>query len=480
MGDRGPQPDLSARAFAVWTALAIALGAGVRVAGIATDFWLDEVWTWSIVGRLHSASEVFTAIHHSNNHHLLSLWMYALGDSAPVWLYRLPSLLAGIAAIPLAAALARPRGRLEAALGASAVAGCYALAHFASEARGYALAVALALGAQLALRRALERRSRRAALAFGLLVSLGLLAHLGFAFYWAGAVVQSCWRVRGAPRAGRRLAELHALPVLLLALLFAVDLHALVVGGGNPTDLSRLAARTFGFAFGAPALPSLAPAYGLLGTALLALAARARARRGDDTWIGDLVTIAVAPAFVFVALQPDVIAVRYFLIGIALALLLLADLLAAGLRAGGWRRGVAVAGAAAFVAGNAVHIGAFLEHGRGGFRAALFTMAAQSQGAEIRVASDHDFRNAAVLRFYARELPPGRRLVYIDRDRLPPGGADWMILHYPERPTQPAPRVRDAKGQVYALFAEFDHAAISGFYWALYRNERSSTTVPKP
>lgn len=477
---RGPSGDLPVRTAALLIAVALVLGTAVRAGGLFTDFWLDEVWSWSIAKDLASPLQVFTGIHHSNNHHLLTLWMFWLGDAAPVWLYRLPSLLAGIASIPLAAALAWPRGRLEAVLAASGVAACFALVHFSSEARGYALAVAFALAAQLALRRALDRRSGPAAGLFGVCVGLGLLSHLGFAFYWAGALSWSLWRWRRGRIAAGWLVRLHALPIGVLALLYAVDLRLLVVGGGNPTDLANLAARCFGFAFGAPVVRSLALPYAALAAAGLAAAARARARRGDDSWIGDAVTIALAPALVFAAFQPEVIAVRYFLIGIALALLLLADWMAAGLRAGGWRRAVAAALGLAFLAGNAVHIVAFLEHGRGGYRAALRTMAEHSRGPEIRVASDHDFRNGTVLRFYARELPPGRRLVYFPRDRQPPGGPEWWILHRAQRPAHMPARIRDAAGNTYALFAEFDHAAISGFYWALYRNVRASTTVPKP
>ena len=52
----------------------------------------------------------------------------------------------------------------------------------------------------------------------------------------------------------------------------------------------------------------------------------------------------------------------------------------------------------------------------------------------------------------------------------------------------PAPALVDAAGRRYALAAEFDHAAISGLYWAVYRTvgtdggspRRPSRTMPKP
>ena len=54
------------------------------------------------------------------------------------------------------------------------------------------------------------------------------------------------------------------------------------------------------------------------------------------------------------------------------------------------------------------------------------------------------------------------------------------LRHVPGRHFVPAREVRDGAGNAYRLAAEFDHGAISGFYWALYRNERSSTSVPNP
>jgi len=79
-----------------------------------------------------------------------------------------------------------------------------------------------------------------------------------------------------------------------------------------------------------------------------------------------------------------------------------------------------------------------------------------------------------VLRFYARLLPPGRTLDYRERDRWPEGGPEWIVIHRLARPAHPLPEISfDAAGP-YRLAAEFDHAPLSGFYWAVYRR------VPAP
>jgi hypothetical protein len=345
--------------------------------------------------------------------------------------------------------------------------------------------VACALGAQLALEADLRSPRRRHALLFALCAAAGLLFQLIFVFHQAGAFAQAAWRWRRLPlrTLALRLAAQHALPVGVLAALYLADLRALVVGGGNPTDLTMLLVRSVGWSLGPPIERALAFPDALLALALLAAGLALRARRGDDSWLGFALSIAVVPLAVFVLRRPEVIAVRYFVIGIALALLLCADLAAAGWRAGGARRALTLIALVAFFAGNAAHLRAFAIYGRGGFRAALLSMAANTPTPEIEVGSDHDFRNGLVLSFYARELPPERRLVYLPQERWPAGGPEWLIRHAAQRPRTPALRVA-AGGGSYRLFAEYDHAAISGFYWALYRREEPASgtrmRVPKP
>ena len=472
-------------------AAAVALGGVLRLVSCWNDLWLDEVWSWAAAGRLDSWSGVFTDIHHSNNNHLNTWILYAFGQDAPGFTYRLPAWLAGTASIALAANLAWRRGRLEAVLAAVLFAGCFTLVHFSSEARGYALAVFCALLALRALGADLDDQRRWGAPVFATAVSLGLLAHLVFAFFWAGAIAHSALRLArnktGAARIAWRLTRLHGAPLLCLALLWLVDLRHMQVGSGNPTDFAWVSSRLFGFAFGLPVTRALAWPYALAALLGLGLAMLRLRRRGDDAWVLYGVAIAAAPLGVIGTLQPDVIAVRYFLIGVALSLLIASDVLADLLRAGGVRRVVALGLVGAYLIGNGVHTAAFLEHGRGGYAAALRHMADRSPGPEIVVASDHDFRNGLVLRFHARALPPDRRLVYRGREQAGRAGPapEWRIVHAAHRPETAPARIRDPAGRRYALSAEFDHAAISGFYWAVYRLDaassapRRSNTIPK-
>jgi hypothetical protein len=467
---RTPSRELPARTAFFGCALAVVVGAALRVPGLATDLWLDEIWSLVRVEGLASPLGVFTSLHDSNNHYLQSLWSYAVGD-APAWLLRLPAFAAGSATIALAAALGWRRGRLEALLAAWLCALSFSGVHFSSEARGYAAVVFFAFAAQWLLERDLDvPRAGRGALFAGCVVA-GFLSQLIFVFYWAGAGAQMLWRWRALPlrEQAQRLLVRHAPPLAAFALLYAVDLRALVVGGGDPSDFPLLLAQSVGWTLGLPMLRSLALPDALLALALVAAGLALRARRGDDSWIA-IALILVLPIAAFAWLRPQMIPFRYFLIGSAFALLLCADLAAAGLRAGGARRAAAAFALLLFAFGNAAHWRAFSELGRGGFRAALRTMAAETPGDVIAVASDHDFRNRLVLQWYARELPAGKRLAYVARDRFAFAPPEWLIRHAPARPARPAERIA-VHGTPYRLFAEYDHAAISGFYWALYRKQ---------
>ena len=472
---------MSSRSALLGVAAAVGVGIALRVVGLWSDFWLDEVWTWRLAARVGSVLDVFTRIHHSNNHHLNTLIFYWIGDTSEWWLYRLPALACGSASVAFAAAVAWRRGRLEAVLAAWLTAGCFALIHFSSEARGSGPAVAFALAALWLLEHDLERPRAWSAVAFGLCTVAGFLFQLVFCFFWAGALVHSGWvlwrRRREAWPWLVSMLRLHGAPLLAFAVLWFVDLRRLAVGSGPSPAADWLAARTVGFALGLPVAPEFGLPWALLAALLVGAGLRRLAQRDDPAWTGLAVAIVAAPALVLGWLRPDVVAVRYFLIGIALSLLLAALLLADALRAGGARRALAAGVLAVFALGNGVHLVRFGEHGRGGYRAALRTLAAETNGPILEVGSDHDFRVGSVLGFHARELPADKRLVYLPQHRWPPEGPEWMLLHRQERPGAPKTFLVSQSTR-YALVAEFDHAAISGYYWMLYRNTDRTRNVP--
>jgi hypothetical protein len=324
-----------------------------------------------------------------------------------------------------------------------------------------------------------ELRTRRtsAALLFSACVTLGFLSQLIALFFWAGAFLWSTPRVlreSGPREAALRLLRLHAAPALAFGALYVVDLRHLVVGRGPPFRLESLLASLGAYVFGLPHSPASALPVALGVGIALALALLRLRRQGDDRWVLHLAVIALVPTAVLGALRPEVIAARYFVISVAFALVLWSEPLATWLRAGGTRRAAAGLALALFVFGNTATTLCFLEEGRGHYREALALMAAETPGARIEVGGDHDFRVGSMLRYYSRELPAGKRLVYLRRGQRVPRGPEWLVVQESAGPGPAQPTYRDRQGNEYALQAEYGYCGVAGYAWAVYRNVGSA------
>ena len=123
-------------------AAATLVGSLLRIMMARGDLWLDEAWSLKLVAGISSPWAVFWEISHDNNHFLNSLWLAWLGPDEPAWAYRIPALVLGTLAIPLAAVIGWRRGRAGAVVAAWFVALSMPLVIYGSEARGYAGLVA--------------------------------------------------------------------------------------------------------------------------------------------------------------------------------------------------------------------------------------------------------------------------------------------------------------------------------------------------
>src|SRR5689334_8427055 len=147
------------RRFGIIILLIIVIAAILRIAGIFDDFWLDEIWSYSVARHVHKLSDILLSpdIHIDNNHPLNTLFMWLMGDLRLWWIYRLPALAAGIGSVIVTAIIALRRGSVEALVAALLVGFSYPLIFYSSEARGYALVVFFALLGFDALERYLRR-----------------------------------------------------------------------------------------------------------------------------------------------------------------------------------------------------------------------------------------------------------------------------------------------------------------------------------
>ena len=124
---------------AAWLAAITLLGVALRIPGLGSDLWLDEILT---VVRLVPGSVVslFTGPETLNNHllHTLLVRVSVAAFGVEEWAVRLPALLFGVATIPALYLLARLALRSREALFASVIlATSYHHVFFSQNARGY-------------------------------------------------------------------------------------------------------------------------------------------------------------------------------------------------------------------------------------------------------------------------------------------------------------------------------------------------------
>jgi hypothetical protein len=483
------QPSLNKTMLAMAVA-SFVVGAVVRVLAAQNDLWFDEVWTLQLLReRVHSFGDVFTNLKHSNNHHLCSLWMWLVGQNASALVYRLPFVLASIGTVVLAGFIAARRSWLEGCIAVILTSWSYLLIHFGTEARGYSLAIFFALLAWYALQQFGQRRSWIWTIVFWSAVVLGFLAHLEFAVCFAGLVGWALWRfARHRPKWRQAVLDLFALftvPVVLLLAFYFVAVRGMEVGGGPEYQVTPLLIETASYMLGGPASGAAAGIAALLAVASIYVVLVYLMFERDDRWIFYAVVIVVSLAVIAIQ-RPEQLYVRYFMISVAVSLVLLSSGYAALLRRGVARLCIGITLLAVFVAGNAVNTGNLLRFGRGQYLAALRFMEKNSDGREVVITSDHDFRNAMLVNYYKRYLERPDYIRYVDGPALDEEyvrtkgaslGAEWLILHRFDLREKPE-RVTDHFGNKYQLTTIYRYSDLSGWNWLLYHNLNRSPVTP--
>src|SRR5688572_10512453 len=187
----------------------------LRILVLDNELFVDEVW--SLVGsyRAHTLLNILDR-RHDNNHLLNTAVLWWIGPHAQSWLYRLHSVAASIASVPLGwfagAALAdllglEPRQRqLGALVTAALMSGCSLLVSLGTEARGYSLAIAFSLLALLALLRGARDARWFWPSIWNAAIPLALLAHLTSVYLLMAALAWEALRFVRGPDRVRRLA----------------------------------------------------------------------------------------------------------------------------------------------------------------------------------------------------------------------------------------------------------------------------------
>lgn len=447
----------------------MALGLGLRLAAARDDFWFDEIWSYFIAKALPGWLSIVTGVHHDNNHYLNTLFLYLLGEQTNWFLYRVPAIVAGTAAVVLAGVALRPLGRIEALTATALSALSYPMIQYSSEARGYAFAVAAALGCYVAGSRYRASPTALRGAALWTTACLGLLSHLTFFLFLAALLVWLAVQAREDGLAARRAIAYVSLglgPALALAiLLWWLTVRLTQIGGGPDAPFLDALIYSISYSCGGPESGPAALAISAVAVAVIL----GGVRRLWGVSRSDAVLFVVSMLLPLAALgwrQAAFVHPRYFLIAIAFALLSASICIGALWESGDRRRWLALALALLTLGGNAVHLVQFLRIGRGGYFETIRYIWEHSPEEEIVVSGDHAMRVPYLLAFYGRLLP-GKRFRYVDSTQLAEAGAPWMLLHrFDDKPLPD--EVRDRFKNRYRLVRKAPFYGLSGWYWYLY------------
>ena len=398
------------------TAAILAAAILLRVPGLFTDFWLDEIWALRTMETVHAVGAIFNGIHRDVNHYLISLWMFAVGLAQPFWVYRLPSLLAGAVAVIAAGRIASlERGHPTFAMLFVAVSA--PLVIYASEARGYSIAAAASVTALLCLLRYLQRRQSGWLAGYWAAMALGVLGHLSFVFLLApttAVLLMLLLRDRITPGL---VALVQSVPVALLAGLFLIDLRYLQLAGGQPRTFAALVAQSGAMGLGWTATGWSVWLFGAACAVLLIAELRRRVRdwpihdESRDTRVivwTFCVTAFLFPLVVVAITRQSHFYPRYLLVSLVFVPLLIASL--AGRLPRRWR----IAFVAVFLAVNLTSVARFWRDGRGTYDEALAAVLQASTKPVVTISSDYPL-NRLVVEFYRdRMTNDAERLQYVD------------------------------------------------------------------
>ncbi len=463
-------------------AVAFLLGLFVRGWAIFDDFWFDEIWSWKLVGGVHSVFGVFFGIRHDNSHPINSLFMYFIGDCRRWFVYRLLSLTTGIGAMVMAALVPARKNRSEPVFAFLIVAGSFIFVTYSSEARGYQPMVFFALLSFHALDRGLEDGRKTWNTIFGLGAILGFLSHFSFLHFYAAALLWSGWNILSRQCDWRArfvaFANRHCVPVAFITLYYFTAVRGMTIGGTNEETVQSVASSALALIWGLPAgeiAGALALAWSLV---VFALELNSLRREKSDLWIFYLGAILIFPAAFMVLFPPWALFPRYFLVSVTFFSLLAARFLARCFNHGVAGKIFALALMTLILTGNGTRILRYLRVGKGHYLEAVRYLAENTKGSQIMLGSNQDLRSTIPLEFYSRYLPSGKKFIYLPVSDWPKQSPEWYLFHRQDETPVPDPKIGLSYRYHFDRVRIFPYYGLSGFEWILYHRSSEDRFIP--
>lgn len=454
----------------------LGVAAAVRIVGARNDLWLDEIWSLHLAATISSPMEVFTKIHHENNHYLNTLYLYFIGPQGNGLGSRILSLVTGIGAVAVAGLIGRRRDAATAFLAMLLTGFSYVLVLYSSEARGYAEVVFFAFLCFYLLEWYLQNPSWQAALLFAVSAILGLISHLSFVSFLFAAMVWSGYRyVQRRPSIRDSIVGMlscYAAPVIILALLYFIDIRYVTIGGGTSARLLDVYGAALAWSLGTPSVDFMMLLTCVMAVVVLDVGLRLLWGKHDDSFVFFAGAILVFPIFLVIVRGSDAIYVRHFIIGSAFLLILFSYVLVDIYHRGVLGKVTCAIVLLGYLVANGWHTASLFEYGRGPYREAIRFMSEHSKGPSVTIASDHDFRIPAVLQFEGNRPTGEKKIEYYREGSWPKQGPEWIICHK-ESFDQPVPatnELRDGAGNTYEFVKTYPTAPLSGLHWFIYHN----------
>lgn len=437
------------------------------------ELWFDEVLSLQWAKNASSLPDILTLYRHDNNHPLNTAWIYLAGEGRTELVYRALSVVSGVMALVLIRALAVRLTPSAAWVPFILAASSYAMVLYASEARGYAPAVACSLAAVwLLLRDPVPALQPLRLAAFWIVSVAGVLAHatavypliaLGLWFLVSGLAAGRRWdRVAGSAAAW------FGLPAAVFLAFFVVFLRPMMVAGGPAYPAVAIAADFFGYGFGLPVGGAWTVPVALLGVAALGAGLVWGKFETPASRIFFVLVLAVVPMLGLLAGGPEHLYFRYFLVTLPFGFLVLGALAARLPRGAASRAGIAIV-LAILISVQVPRMATLLQSGRGAAYPVLETVS--SSGTDQSVISNHDMMLGMVVEHYRARDRRFAGVRYLPQWAQRPAPAEWLVLSTQEQPLpDPAPSLvlPDAS---YRLVAALPAAPVSGTHWILYRRE---------
>jgi hypothetical protein len=336
-----------------------------------------------------------------------------------------------------------------------------------------------ALTSYVSIKQIVAKRSKWSIVIFQTSVALGMLSHLMFIFVYVSLLA---WVMANQIRSGSSLKQLAArmafwnlIPASVTLLLYLFFFRKMLVGGGDPRSYAEVLASLAILISGALEF-QLTEYMGIVLSCIgLTVSLLYLQRESDDEDLFYLSVIILVPLIFWIFVRPGFLSERYFLIGLPFYYIMTGRFLALSLCRSVSGKISCILVFLFFLGGNSQRTIDLATFGRGGYRQAVDFMAGQTSGSDIRVGSDHDFRNKMLLEYYSRYLPLEKHLLYFEKNRWPADGPDWIITHSQKVDFNP-PTMIETQGNVkYFLQNWYKYKGLSGFHWALYRQQSQMT-----